>query len=175
MTAPRRHTRCIALDAAGTTRDVLHADTVIDGIPIRLTDTAGIRESSEPIEAAGIRKARSAADAADLVVLVCQPGEVETPMPANVKTLRVLNKADWLREGDSLPPGLIRTVAISGQGIDELMRRIATSLFPSFPAGGEPVPLNQRQTDCLRRMVQASDLAEIASLADQLIYGNSAP
>ncbi len=65
--------RSITFDAAGTTRDVLHADTVINGLPIRLSDTAGIRESDEPLERQGVARAQIAADQADLVIAVCEP------------------------------------------------------------------------------------------------------
>ena len=62
--------RSITFDQAGTTRDVLHTETVIAGVPVRLSDTAGIRDSGEPIEAEGMRRALHAANTADLVIQV---------------------------------------------------------------------------------------------------------
>ncbi len=62
--------RSITHRQAGTTRDVLEADTVIDGLPIRLSDTAGIRQSDQPIEREGISRAWSAAQQADLILSV---------------------------------------------------------------------------------------------------------
>lgn len=67
--------RSITFDEAGTTRDVLHADTIIDGIPIRLSDTAGIRESNEAIEREGVARAMMAAENADLILRVSSPDD----------------------------------------------------------------------------------------------------
>ena len=54
------YTRSIVFDQPGTTRDVVTATTAIDGWPIEFSDTAGLREGSEPLEAAGIERAASA-------------------------------------------------------------------------------------------------------------------
>ncbi|MCH5378224.1 MAG: 50S ribosome-binding GTPase, partial [Planctomycetes bacterium] len=109
--------RSITFDGAGTTRDVLHAETVIDGWPVRLSDTAGIRASAEPIEREGVVRARFAADQADLLIWVTEPalfdpvsgpicGEVcaslETSVSHQLPMIRLLNKAD-LRNRDQLP------------------------------------------------------------------------
>ena len=64
--------RSITYDAPGTTRDVLHWETVIDGLPVQLSDTAGIRESDKPVEQSGVQRANQAVKQADLVVL-CAP------------------------------------------------------------------------------------------------------
>ena len=117
--------RSITFDGAGTTRDVLHAETVIDGWPVRLSDTAGIRESGEPIEREGMVRARFAADQADLLLCVSEPalldpiggnpiggnpiggnpigGEAFAPFEPSatqkIPTIRLLNKSDlWRRE-----------------------------------------------------------------------------
>lgn len=168
--------RSITWDTAGTTRDVLHADTVIDGIPIRLSDTAGIRETDEPVERDGVVRARAAAEDADLVICVGQPGQAWPTQPANKRTIPVLNKADLLDGSDDLPDHLpdqtIRSVAITGQGVESLMQAVVAGLFLKFPEPGEPVPLNQRQANCLQNMLEAETLAEINVLAEQLIVGN---
>ena len=61
-------------DSLTTTRDLLHADTVIDGIPIRMSDTAGVRDAEESIEKEGVIRALAAVAQADLVVQVTEPG-----------------------------------------------------------------------------------------------------
>lgn len=89
---------------AGTTRDLLQNEISIDGIPVHITDTAGLRESSDPVEAEGIRRARAAIIDADLVLLLIdiQQAQLATvdPLWHEFKTLAagkltvVLNKAD---------------------------------------------------------------------------------
>ncbi|QDT07135.1 tRNA modification GTPase MnmE [Rubripirellula lacrimiformis] len=93
------YNRSITMDIAGTTRDVLHADTVIDGLPIRLSDTAGIRSSQEPIEREGIHRARTAASQADLVIRVHEP---QTTFPRHDSSMAA--SADS-REIDELDAG----------------------------------------------------------------------
>ena len=81
--------RSITFDQAGTTRDVLHADTVIDGIPIRLSDTAGIRESDEAIEKEGIARAKSVAEQADLVLIATVLKHAPSQLWGQVTTVRM--------------------------------------------------------------------------------------
>ncbi len=163
--------RSITLDQPGTTRDVLHADTVIDGIPIRLSDTAGIRDSVESIEREGISRARTAVGEADLVLCIEQPGVEFTLNLRPTPTLRVLNKADLLPETGHPTEHDIRTVATGGEGIENLMRAIVAELIASFPKSGMPVPLNTRQSDCLAQMLQTHDPDQLGCLLDQLVTG----
>lgn len=112
--------RSITFDGAGTTRDILHAETVIDGWLVKLTDTAGIRETVEPIEKEGVRRARIAADQADLLLCISEPARIDaTAHTANpdsratnpdfqppesccrIPLIRVLNKVDlWSHTAD---------------------------------------------------------------------------
>ncbi|MDQ6957178.1 MAG: tRNA uridine-5-carboxymethylaminomethyl(34) synthesis GTPase MnmE, partial [Mariprofundaceae bacterium] len=70
--------RAIVSDIAGTTRDVLEVDFEIHGIPVRLIDTAGMRESTDTIEQEGVRRAKEAADVADVVVFLAAADEEGT-------------------------------------------------------------------------------------------------
>lgn len=104
--------RSITHHHAGTTRDVLHADAVLEGVPIRLTDTAGIRDSDEAIEREGVSRARRMLREADLVVWVrspdsrsggfeWRPGEIDwgvrdSDAKGGPALLNVLNKCDLL-------------------------------------------------------------------------------
>ncbi len=188
--------RSITLDVAGTTRDLLHADTVIDGIPIHLTDTAGIRESSEPIEREGVRRARTAAAQADLVIYVTQPSVDSSAVESSsvesssvesssvesssvesssdwptVKSLRVMNKSDLASNCDPPSENEIRTVATTGDGVEELMQAIVAAVVKSFPQAGQPVPLNKRQHDCLGQILQTNIASQISDLLDRLLSG----
>ncbi|MFT7643784.1 MAG: tRNA modification GTPase, partial [Pirellulaceae bacterium] len=92
--------RAIVFDQPGTTRDLVVAETAINGWPVSLSDTAGIRDSRDDIERQGVRQTHSAAAAADLVILVrdstqfgelkFDPGQLSSPP----RTLTVHNKMD---------------------------------------------------------------------------------
>ena len=151
--------RSITMDIAGTTRDVLHADTVINGIPIRLSDTAGIRSKAGSIEQQGISKAQEAAENADLVVWVDQPRPEKAAehLADEEKRLFVLNKADLLPGTNDHP---LKTVATTGEGVEELMQRIADSLVQQFPEPGQAVPINDRQREGLMAIVDATSMEQ---------------
>ncbi len=91
--------RAIVTDIAGTTRDTLDVDFEINGIPVRLTDTAGLRTTDNIVEQEGVRRAKDAAQTADLVVFVADASRPETWNPAtHFKDLncqlKVMNKMD---------------------------------------------------------------------------------
>ena len=149
--------RSITMDMAGTTRDVLHAETVINGIPIRLSDTAGMRDSSESIEKQGVEKAKRVAATADLLVLVRdhKSGLAVAP-PSGVPVLTVQNKSDL---SGTVSGDAISTSATRGDGVPELMAQIEHSLA-RFPNAGSPVPINARQMQCLRAIAESSSVDE---------------
>jgi tRNA modification GTPase len=70
-----RQERAIVTAIPGTTRDVLHAEIALDGLPVHLTDTAGLRLTADPVEQEGVRRARAALAEADLVLFVVECGE----------------------------------------------------------------------------------------------------
>ncbi len=162
--------RSITMDRAGTTRDVLHADTVVAGVPIRLSDTAGLRASGEPIEQQGVERAQIAAEEADLIVLVSAPGTAAIVPPAGKKLLRVLNKADLNRDDAATDDAIMPTVATMGQGINELIAAIAGALM-RFPASGTPVPVTQRQIDLLDSLAKTTEAKDACRLLTKLIHG----
>jgi tRNA modification GTPase len=170
--------RSITFDQAGTTRDVLHADTVIDGLPIRLSDTAGIRESDESIEQQGIARAMAAAGGADLILSVHSPesdlraavSELSGPLTQSANPiLAVFNKIDLLDRDNQAPADAYSTNALSGDGIPELLEAVARQLGRSMPKAGQPVPINERQAACLSELVQASDQNESLRILRKLL------
>jgi len=85
------HDRAIVSEHPGTTRDVVSETVVWDGVPVRLEDTAGIREAADPVEVVGIERSRSARRGADVVI------EVRDGInPSDVKGLRVASRGDLL-------------------------------------------------------------------------------
>lgn len=183
--------RSITFDAAGTTRDVLHAETVIDGLPIRLSDTAGIRASDEPFEQQGVARAQIAADQADVVIAVCEPqsqgmqslGMRSLSMQASTRegameivdstkrVIRVLNKSDLL-EPDSHHHYDVATNALTGDGVAELVALIANKLFDSMPEPGSPAPITGRQARLLGEIVAAESREVITVKLRELLGVN---
>jgi tRNA modification GTPase len=153
----------IVTEVPGTTRDVLREQIDIDGIPVHVADTAGIRETTDRIEAEGIRRARQALGAADIVILIHDASErdhgdetLRAEVPAGVKTITVANKIDRLPAADrqrrqSQDDG--ETVWISaktGLGIDGLRRRIRRAVGAADQTEGT-FSARQRHVDALKR------------------------
>lgn len=118
--------RAIVSDIPGTTRDVLEIDFEVEGIPVRLADTAGIRKSEDLIEQEGIRRAEMAADDADLVLFVADASRPETWHVDHHVDLKLMNKSDLVQEeyADDFYP----ISAKHGVGMDAMMERLAELL-----------------------------------------------
>ena len=91
--------RAIVTDIAGTTRDTLEVDFEVSGIPIRLTDTAGLRHTDDIVEQEGVRRAKQTAETADLVIFIADASRPETWKPeTHFKSLnihlKIMNKVD---------------------------------------------------------------------------------
>jgi len=116
----------------GTTRDILQRDILLDGIPLRVTDTAGLRRSIDPIEREGVRRAWREIGSADLILLLIDStagyGEaeaaIEADLPPGVPRLRVWNKIDLAAAGPRSREEGIGISALKGTGTGELRRRI---------------------------------------------------
>jgi len=127
--------RAIVSSTAGTTRDTIEEGFVLDGIPLRIIDTAGLRETDCEIEAEGIRRAEAHGEEAHLAVYLVdasQPlheedrGRLERL--DDKKTVIVLNKIDLGNQvagGRWQVAGVVETSLVSGQGVDELKRAMA--------------------------------------------------
>ncbi len=158
--------RAIVNQAPGTTRDVLSATTALEGWPVELFDTAGLRSATDTIEAAGIERASQRAASADLVLWVCDASQSWGPAETELATawpraLTVLNKCDLASE-DQLARHphrtALRTIATSGGGIQRLVEEIARQLVPQPPLAGAAVAFTA---------AQAADLAAAAELSRQ--------
>jgi tRNA modification GTPase len=116
----------IVTDIAGTTRDVLHEHISIEGMPLHIIDTAGLRKTDDAVEQQGIERARQAASSADHILLMIDASDPKLPdiqLPGGVSQTVVLNKID-LSDNPVLPHGLPTVdLAVSvktGEGIAEL-------------------------------------------------------
>lgn len=150
--------RAIVYHQPGTTRDIVAAATVMDGWPVELADTAGLRTAEGAIEEEGIKLARHRAAQADLLLLVfdaSQPWSNENSELLNQypRPLVVYNKCD-LTISDSHCPDGVYTSAVHGDGIQQLMAEIVSRLISTVPESGEAVPFTQRQ---IALLADASD------------------
>ncbi|KAA5600408.1 tRNA uridine-5-carboxymethylaminomethyl(34) synthesis GTPase MnmE [Blastochloris sulfoviridis] len=147
----------------GTTRDAIEVHLDLDGLPVTVIDTAGLREGADPVEKEGIRRAHARMALADLVLWLEPADEPATPPPAGAAPVwRVGTKRDLAGGGpsdsDSKRDGVRHRVSTrSGAGLDALVADIAAAAAEMV--GGEP-PLVTRA-----RQAQALDVA-LAALRD---------
>lgn len=144
----------IVTPIAGTTRDVLDAELMIGGYAVTLSDTAGLRDSEDVVEAEGIRRARLRAQEADLRLWVRAPGVSEDLAAAFVQgeDLQILNKVDL---GAAAPDDRLEALSIStttGQGLSELHDWIAARLARDLSGADFPAVTRERHR---RRLVEA--------------------
>ncbi len=147
--------RSITMDTAGTTRDVLRAETVIDGVPIQISDTAGIRESEHAIEREGVLRAAQEMKQADLVLRLSDPKTPWISVTESLASIRVMNKVDQLPPGTDRREGVHYLSALTGEGVALLIQRIADQFTSHFPDSGQPAALNDRQVTCLGKIAAA--------------------
>ncbi len=136
-----RSDRAIVSSQPGTTRDVLEENIIINGVPLRLTDTAGIRSTADEIEKEGIDRAAREARQADLVLLVLDARsrgneEVKEFIKGSATLIEVVNKVDLLAENELEGPrneetGPVYVSAKTGEGLDDLRKRIYSCLNPN--------------------------------------------
>ena len=151
----------IVTPIAGTTRDVLDADIMIGGYAVTLSDTAGLRNSDDLVEAEGIRRARLRAEGADLRLWVRSPSAeaVEDPAAAFVgkSDLQVLNKADL---GAVTPAPELEALTVStttGRGLTELHDWIAARLARDLSGADFPAVTRERHRRRLAEALAAVD------------------
>lgn len=154
----------IVTPIAGTTRDVLDADLIIGGYAVTLSDTAGLRDSADPVEAEGVRRARARAEAADLRLWVRGPDDAEGDAAgfARPGDLLVLTKSDL---GVAPSADGFETLSVStttGQGLAELHDWIAARLALDLSGADFPAVTRERHR---RRLAEALAAAEAGRAA----------
>lgn len=164
--------RAIVTPTPGTTRDLVTETVAIGGIPVRLVDTAGIRESLDEAESIGIRKSKEALADADLVLVVLDASQDEAAGDAALVTqasirpaIVIQNKIDLnitgQRSGDSAAD--VRTSAVTGEGIAELRAEILQRIRGDAGAELEQGFLtNVRHRGLIEDSIQALDAAKKA-------------
>lgn len=131
--------RAIVTPIAGTTRDALREPIQIEGVPLTLVDTAGLREASDEVEQLGVERALRELAQADLVLLVEEAGKPAPPLPgltAQAQRIVVYNKLD-LAPRFERPAGALAVSAKTGEGLEEL--RAAILAAAGWSSTGESV------------------------------------
>ena len=147
----------ITSDIPGTTRDALRAQLQIDGVPVQITDTAGLRDTTDPLERIGIERARAAMQAADLVLwlidergVAAEDQALMSGLPPGVPRLVVRSKGDlaaghWATE--TAPAADLSVSARTGQGLDALRAAILERV--GWRADASPVIARARHVEAL--------------------------
>jgi tRNA modification GTPase len=164
------YTRALVYDQPGTTRDVVSAQTALAGWPVELSDTAGLRETSDPLEAAGMALTRERLATADLVVLVFDASKPWTVADNRLcldweHAVVVHHKSDLMGTPNFVcekPTGLW-TSTVTGEGMRELERTLAERLATRFPSPGAAVPFLAEHIVALERALEALLVGQLNS------------
>jgi tRNA modification GTPase len=167
--------RAIVTDVPGTTRDLLTEMVEIEGVPVTLVDTAGVRATTvDAVEAEGIARARAARAVAQLIVVVLdrsRPLEAEDrdllEEARGTRSVIAANKIDLPAAWDAgrETPDAVLVSATSGGGLDELRRAISVRLAESAGTRDEPAITNVRHVDLVARARGALERAAAAARA----------
>jgi tRNA modification GTPase len=175
-------TRAIVDPTPGTTRDVVTLGIALEGWPIELADTAGLRRTCDPIEAEGIARSQREQSEADLNLLVLDRSKALQPMDRELvssanRAIFVANKSDlpasWQPDELSAQSrSLVIVSAERGDGIPDLCAEIVRSLVPNPPGPGAAVPFRPRHLEALKRARQSlsgGDKPTAKTVLDSLI------
>jgi tRNA modification GTPase len=147
--------RAMVSEIPGTTRDTIEENLTLRGIPFRVVDTAGLRETDDPLEAEGMRRTREHMAKADISLRVLDAGASAAPSGGEAGEITVLNKVDLWTGGD-FPAGIVPLCCLDARGLDKLVDAIVGRTRIAPPASREEaVAINARHQDCLRRAKEA--------------------
>jgi tRNA modification GTPase len=150
--------RAIVTPVAGTTRDAIEVPLALDGVAIILTDTAGLRTSSDPVEAIGVERARDRIEGADVLLWLGCAEEA----PVHPQRILIHPRCD-LAERRVPPEGSLAVSSLTNEGVGDLLARIGALVRTILPAD-DLLALNRRQA--LHLEEAHADLAEIGGTTD---------
>ena len=160
----------IVTPIAGTTRDRVKESILIEGVPMHIIDTAGLRQTSDEVEAKGIERTWDAIRLADLVIFLTAPNaekeanelraQILAAIPPKCPVLELINKSDLLSQDlNSVKKQALLISAKTGQGIDTLKQRILETVGWNGPQEGAIVA-RRRHLDCLERAAEHIEKSE---------------
>jgi tRNA modification GTPase len=156
--------RAIVTDVPGTTRDHIEVPLSLGGVPILLTDTAGLRDTGDAVEAIGVARAGALVNAADILVWLGEPAVA----PDHPRLIQLHAKADLPGRG-AAPPGSVAVSSVTGEGIKALLARVSELAMSLLPVEGA-IALNRRQAKELEaaRAALETTAGDIVLLAENL-------
>ena len=164
--------RAIVTAIPGTTRDHIEVPLALGGIPIVLTDTAGLRTAEEPIERIGVERSQALIEGADVLLWLGEPGQA----PSHPRFVLVHSKCD-LAERDVAPSGSFPVSSVTGEGLQPLLQR-AAELAASLLPGEDALALNRRQAahidEAQKALARAAAATDIVTVAEDLRLARSA-
>ncbi len=164
--------RSIVTEYAGTTRDIVEETVLLGGVPLRLADTAGLRDTADPVETIGVAAARERIKTAQLVLAVFDVSEPLSPEEERwsreldpARTVAVLNKTDLPGQIEearikAVFPYTVRLSALSGEGMAELEQKVSEILDTQTFQPLDGALFTERQRDDVRRALEAVKEAE---------------
>ena len=173
LNALARRDVAIVSPIAGTTRDIVEARLDLGGYAVTLLDTAGMRETVDPVEQEGVRRMLARAETADIVVWLNSAAEDQSEPPVSltspgVKVLRVVTQIDRV----STAPAAFAISAVTGAGIDPLVQRLTELAAEQSARGDEGVILTRarhRQAVGVATMAVDRALAILKSAGTELV------
>jgi len=166
--------RVIVSDTHGTTRDMIEETVNLEGVPIRLLDTAGLRASENELEREGIARTEKSLQLADLRLHIA---DRNAPKPAHFNSRKllefngqtsspteivVLNKSDLPEDNDWKDFPALRLSCVTGDGLPRLQKEILARIRRQNLRPESAVTINTRHRDCLRRASESCDRARTA-------------
>ena len=158
--------RVIVSETHGTTRDTIEETANLDGLPIRLLDTAGLRASASELEQEGIVRTERSLQLADLRLHIA---DRNAPKPShfderagNSNEIVVLNKSDLPEDSDWKNFPALRVSCMTGEGLPELQKEILARITKQNLRPESTVAINARHRDCLRGALESCDRAGAA-------------
>ena len=158
--------RVIVSETHGTTRDTIEETVNLDGVPIRLLDTAGLRASASELEREGIARTEKSLQLADLRLHIADRNAPRPPhfgeTAGDSNEIVILNKSDLPEESDWKNFHALRISCATGEGLPELQKEILARITKQNLRPESTVAINARHRDCLRRALESCDRARAA-------------
>jgi tRNA modification GTPase len=166
-----RENRAIVTDIPGTTRDVIEEYINLDGIPVKIIDTAGIREAKDLVEQIGIEKSKEKLNEADLVLLLLDSSRDLNEEDKGIidalhdkKTIVVLNKVDLDQKVNASDlegfDNIISSSTLTGYGIDDLKKKVKEMFFSGEVESESLIISNNRHKQALFRALENCKIAQ---------------
>lgn len=158
--------RAIVTEVPGTTRDYIEVPLAVDGIPLLLTDTAGLRETQDPVERIGVERSLGLVGGADILLWLGKPEQA----PDHPRRVLIHPKTDLA--GREMPPeGSLAVSSVTGAGLKQLLAEVAALARSVIPAE-DALALNRRQAGLIaeahRMLRAAAAVQEVVLVAENL-------